>query len=255
MLLATSALKGYSIEAQDGAIGTVKDLLFDDRTWQIKWLVVQAGSWLVDRKVLLHPSAVEDFDYDREALKVTLTKLQVKESPSLSTDQPVSRQHESDILGYYGWDPLWGGDMYGSMIAGELAGPPRYFGNHERYNDLGLEYVDGEGNPHLRSIQEITGYHVQASDGDMGHVANMLIDNVQWGVRYLIVETSNWWMGKQVLMSPYAITSIIWPDRTVYLDVNQAEVKASPEWDPAATIVENYQHRLHKHYDWAGYGW
>ncbi|MEO9168022.1 MAG: PRC-barrel domain-containing protein [Aestuariivirga sp.] len=255
MLLAASALKGYSVEALDGAIGTVKDLLFDDRTWQIKWLVVQAGNWLVDRKVLVHPSAVDDFDGDRQTLNVSLTRIQVKAGPPLSTDQPVSRQHELETYGYYGWDPMWGGDMYGSMMLGRMAGPPRYFGNKERYDDLGLGNVDGDSDPHLRSFNAVKGYHVQASDGDMGHIANLLIDNVQWGVRYLIVETSNWWMGKQVLMAPYAISSINWLDRTVYLDVTQAEVKASPEWDPATAIVENYQHGLHKHYGWGSYGW
>ena len=113
MLLAVSALKGYSIEAQDGALGIIKDLLFDDRRWQIKWLVVQSGSWLGDRKLLLHPSAVDGFDHDRQTLDVSPTKQQVKASPSLSTDQPVSRHHECDLLGYYGWDPWWGGAMVG----------------------------------------------------------------------------------------------------------------------------------------------
>ena len=147
-------------------------MLFDDRTWQIKWLVIQSGSWLVDRKVLLHPSAVDGFDHDRQTLDVSLTKQQVKASPGLSTDQPVSRQHEDDVLGYYGWDPMWGGALVGSMVSGGLAGPPLYFGNKDRFNDLGLEYVNGGGDPHLRSINEVTGYHVLANDGDMGHIAN-----------------------------------------------------------------------------------
>jgi hypothetical protein len=255
MLIAASAVKGYSVKAQDGALGTIKDLLFDDRTWQIKWLVVQAGSWLVDRKVLLHPSSVEGFDNSSLTLHVLLTKQQVQDSPLMSTDEPVSRQHETDTLSYYGWDPFWGCDMYGTMLAGGMAGPPRYFGTEERYNDLGLDYARDGADPHLRSINEVTRYHVQATDGDIGHVANLLIDNVQWGVRYLIVDTSSWWMGKQVLMSPHSIDSIVWSDHTVYLDVSQAKVKASPEWDPAAIIVENYQHDLHKHYGWTGYGW
>jgi sporulation protein YlmC with PRC-barrel domain len=255
MLLAASAIKGYSVEAQDGALGTVKDLLFDDRTWQIKWLVVQTGSWLFDREVLLHPSAIEGFDNIRQTLHFSLTKQQVQDSPQLSTDEPVSQQHESNTLGYYGWDPFWGSDMYGTMLAGGMVGPPRYFGSKERYNDLGLDYAHDGADPHLRSIHEVTGYHVHATDGDMGHVANLLIDNVQWGVRYLIVDTSNWWMGKQVLMSPYSVDSVAWPDHTIYLDVRQAKVRASPEWDPATVIVENYQHDLHKHYGWKGYGW
>jgi uncharacterized protein YrrD len=255
MLLATSAVKGYSIEAQDGVIGTVKDMLFDDRTWQIKWLVIDTGSWLVDRKVLLHPSAIASFDFRGKRLKTTLTKIQVEESPDLKSDQPVSRLHESNTYDYYGWDPLWGNSMYGSTLGGQLVLPPLYFGSKQHNDEPGHETPDNVAESHVRSFHEITGYHIQATDGDMGHVDNLLFDNEQWGVRYLIVDTGNWWMGKKVLISPFAVTSIAWSDRTISIDVNQAQVKASPEWDPNTAEMEDHQHRLHAHYGWTSYGW
>ncbi|AMJ59655.1 PRC-barrel domain-containing protein [Bosea sp. PAMC 26642] len=255
MLLAASALKGYAVEAQDGAIGTVKDLQFDDRTWQIRWLVVDTGRWLTERKVLLHPSAIGKIDYGAQTLRVALSRQQVQGSPALSSDLPVSRQHESDLYGYYGWSPLWGGDLYGSELAGAGFGPSRYFGNKELYDDLGLGNHGDSGDPHLRSVSEVKGYHVHATDGDIGHVDNLMIDDGSWGIRYLVLDTSNWWMGKQVLMSPYAVSEISWSQEKVYLDVTRERVKASPAWDPAAMINDIYEKRLHEHYGWSGYGW
>jgi hypothetical protein len=102
---------------------------------------------------------------------------------------------------------------------------------------------------------EVKGYHVHATDGDIGHIENLMIDVPTWGVRYLVIDTSNWWMGKHVLVSPYAATRIVWTDRKVDLDVSRDRVKNSPPWDPLALIDHNYQRRLHGYYGWPGYGW
>ena len=75
MLQVGSALEGYAIEASDGRIGTVSDFLFDDRTWKVRWLVVDTGTWLTGRKVLIHPSAIGRADYERRELSVSLTKV------------------------------------------------------------------------------------------------------------------------------------------------------------------------------------
>ena len=255
MLLAASVLKDYSIEVQDGPIGKIKDLLFDDRTWQIRWLVIDTGGWLTGRKILLHPSAVYHIDFGHQILQVALTKLQVQSSPDLSSDQPVSQQHETDLYGYYDWNPLWGGELFSTEITEPGFGPRRFFGNKELYDDLGLGNRSDSGDPHLRSIEEVKGYHGHATDGDIGHVDNLLIDDAGWGIRYFVLSASNWWRGKQVLMSPYAVSEISWSQRKIYLDVTRGQVKASPAWDPAAIINDIYEKRLHGHYGWSGYGW
>jgi len=260
MLLAASALKDYSLEATDGAIGKVKDLLFDDRTWQIRWLAVDTGTWLTERKVLLHPSSVGPIDYHGQTLTVSLTKDQVKGSPDLIFDQPVSQQHETDLYSYYDLSPLWGTELYGAQIPYIGLGPQRYFGSGELYNkelyaDIGLGNHGDNGDPHLRSISEVKGYHVNATDGDIGHVDNLMVDDSSWGIRYLVLNTSNWWIGKQVLMAPYAVNEISWSERKIYLNVTRDRVKASPPWDPAAIINDIYEKSLHTYYGWNGYGW
>ncbi len=257
MMLAISALKGFAIEASDGRIGSVSDFLFDDATWKIRWMVVDTGGWLTGRKILLHPSAISQPDYQREEMLVRLTKAQVKDSPSILSDEPVSMQMETDLYGYYGWDPLWGGGNYFGaypygMGLGYASMPYSRDGEVLEASRTGSA---GDGDPHLRSVSSITGYHIQAKDGAIGHIENILVDDKSWGIHYLVIDTRNWWPGQHVLMSPFAVRAISWSDRDVTLDVTRDQVKASPAWNPADIINRSYQERLHGYYGWPGYGW
>ncbi len=257
MMVAISALKGFAIEAGDGRIGTVSDFLFDDATWTIRWMVVDTGGWLTGRKILVHPSAVGQPDYRREEVPVRLTKLQVKHSPSILSDEPVSQQMETDLFGYYGWDPLWGGGNYfGAYPYGMGVGSASMpLSADADVLEASRASSDGNGDPHLRSVTAVTGYHIQAKDGPIGHIENMLVDDASWGIGYLVIDTRNWWPGQHVLMSPHAVRAISWSDRDVTLDVTRDQVKGSPAWNPAEVIERTYQERLHGYYGWPGYGW
>jgi sporulation protein YlmC with PRC-barrel domain len=248
MLQVGSALKGYAIEASDGTIGTVHDLLFDDRSWKIRWLVIDTGTWLTGRRVLIHPSAIWKVEFRRRILQVKLTKAQVKASPDDSLDRPVSQRIETNLYTYYGWDPVWGSSYFGPGamqpdVAGQLA----------RRTDAMVDLDAGD--PHLRSLSGVTGYRIQATDGVIGHLENILLEDEVWGIRYLIVDTRNWWPGRHVLMSPYSVKGISWPDGEIVLDVSRDTVKASPPWAPLDLIDKTYEARLHLHYAWPGYGW
>ncbi|MCW6511775.1 PRC-barrel domain-containing protein [Lichenifustis flavocetrariae] len=251
MLIAVSALKGYAILATDGRIGSVSDVLFDDESWRLRWLVVDTGTWLSERKVLVHPSAIGQVDHRAQELPVRMSKAQIERSPDLARDRPVSLQMQSQLYDYYGWDPVWGGSGYfggGLGMVGSLG-----------YSDMGAprmpnRHASDEGDPHLRSITTVTGSHLQATDGEIGHVENMLIDDASWDIRYLIVDTKNWWFGKHVLISPYAVKGIAWSEHTIRLDVTRDRVKTSPAWDPIAMIDQVYEKSLHNHYGWRGYG-
>jgi hypothetical protein len=251
MMQVILALKGYGIEASDGAIGTVADFLFDDASWRVRWLVVDCGTWLTGRKVLIHPSAISRADLEQQQFLVALTKAQVQMSPELAEDQPVSQQMENQLYTYYGWDPLWAGPFLSEMpgaMASPLMAPP-YFG-------LGLSAGEGArlpgSDPHVRSVEEVTGYHIHAVDGIIGHVENFMIDDGDWSIHYFIVDTGNWWSGKRVLISPLAVKSIDWFDHYVELDVSREKVKSSPPWDPLDAFSQLYAKRLHNHYGWPG---
>lgn len=273
MLIVGSALKGYAIEASDGRIGTVKTFLFDDRTWKIRWLVIDTGTWLTGRQVLIHPSAIGQPDHEEQHLPVHLTKAQVEASPDIQQDQPVTMQMQSHLYGYYGWDPLWGPDFYGAGMSGMgmaglgasglgMAGLGMGGGSGTPYLSEAREMEadtmqrgDEGGDPHLRSMTAVRGYHIHATDGSIGHVENFLLDDATWAIRYLIIDTRNWWPGAHVLVSPYAVASIDWDENQIRLNVSRNQVKTSPPWDPVAVVDKIYEQRLHGHYGWPGYGW
>ena len=158
---------------------------------------------------------------------------------------------ENQLYTYYGWDPLWGGPNL-SAIPGAMASPlmtPPYMG----LGPTDEAEAGGEGptlrgaDPHLRSVVEVTGYRVHAVDGEIGHIENLMVDDADWSVHYFIVDTRNWWFGKRVLISPFAVKTIDWFDRHVELNMSRELVKASPPWDPLVAFNDEYAKRLHKH--------
>jgi hypothetical protein len=245
MLRHHSQYKGYAIHASDGVIGIVSDLLFNDATWLVRWLVVDTGNWLSGLRVLLPPSALAHVNHIDHQFSVRLTKQQVKDCPDIKTDSPVSRQSEASIYGYYGWSPYWATGSYLGMVgfSGGMASPEvmqraRELDNAQRKND----------DTALRSIEEVTGYHVHASDGEIGHIADFLVEDDDWSVHYLVVDTKNWWPGKKVLISPLSVRKIVWEDRVVNLGANRQKVKDSPDYDPSMTIDPIYEKNYRNYY-------
>jgi len=248
MLLVVSAFKGFAIAASDGQIGTVSDFLFDDEAWKIRWLVADTGTWLVGHKVLIHPWSVGHIDHARQEMPVALTMAQVKGSPSLHEDEPVSQQMESRLYEYYGMDSNLGGSYAGAM-AMPLVAPPLFGAS-----DIGeavRPIADGKsGDEHLRSAGSVTGYHIHATDGDIGHIDDILFDESTWDIRYLSIDTRNWWPGQHVLVSPRTVQGIDWSDRHIKLNVTCDKVKSSPPWNSVAMIDQAYEERLESHYGW-----
>jgi sporulation protein YlmC with PRC-barrel domain len=251
MLRTMKDLEGYAIQATDGDIGHVKDVYFDDQRWVVRYLVVETGQWLASRKVLISPIAIGRPDWAGKVLPVSITKEQVKGSPDIDTDKPVSRQHEMRYLGYYGYPNYWGGTgpwgnaltpnmilmngSYGGLNAEENGGQPNL-------DSAGVETGrDQDGNPHLRSCKEVLRYQIEASDGGIGHVENLLIDEETWAIRYMIVDTSNWWLGHQVLISPQMVREVRWSDNTVAIKATQQAVKNAPPYDPALALSESQE--------------
>jgi len=264
MLRTLKELHDYTIGAVDGAIGQVTDLFLDDEAWVVRYLVVDTGGWLSGRKVLISPMAIGEPNWAGQLLPVSITKEQVKNSPDVDTDKPVTRQHELEFSGYYDYPYYWGGGGYwgvgmypGTMMAGYGGfGSPRAAIRQETQNARARAEEargDAHADPHLRSCKEITGYHIHASDGDIGHVSGMLIDDETWAVRYLIVNTSNWWVGHQMLVAPQWIEGVSWADGTVSVKLTRQAVKDAPVFESTGTLTREDEARLHEHYGRSGY--
>lgn len=258
MLTNASAVNGYAMAASDGRLGTISDFLFDDASWSVRWLVVDTGNWLSGRKVLLPPSVLGHPDPKRQEFSVRLTMQQVKDSPDIDTERPVSRQIETNVYDYYGWSPYWGNGLlypywggglytggYGYAGSATAASPSPESGRREEKIAAAQRSDD---DPHLRSIEAVTGYHIHASDGEIGHVEDFLVEDADWSIHYLVVDTKNWWPGRKVLISPRSVRQIDWMDRLVNLNVDRWRVKDSPAYDPSTTVDRAYEKHFHEHY-------
>jgi hypothetical protein len=247
-------LHGFGVQAVDGDAGTVRDLYFDDQEWIIRYLVVDTGGWLGGREVLISPLAVEETRWDEEKLLVTLTKSQVEHSPDIDLDKPVSRQQIVDLHEYYGWPGYWGGSMtmgtatpgvYPMIIAGadEVEEEMKEEGPSEKYR----------GDPHLRSARVVSGYDIVAVDGEIGHVEDFFVSDVEWVIRYLLVDTRDWLPGREVLLAPQWIEDVDWAETAVHVALTRDQVESSPEYDPEEPLGRDYEVRLHEHYGYRGY--
>lgn len=170
----------------------------------------------------------------------------MKDSPDIDTDRPVSRQHETHIYRHYGWNPYWDSGLL--PIGGGIGLPlvetlPRS-GSMPLAEDVGLT----GGDPHLRSTDAVTGFHVHATDGEIGHVEDFLVDDADWTIRYLEVDTKNWWPGSRVLISPRSVRRIDRTNRLVHLDVDRQKVKNSPPYDPSKTVDGAYDETFLTYY-------
>lgn len=237
-------LEGFALNSLDGEVGRVKEFYFDDHHWTVRYLVADTGSWLAERQVLISPYALGAIDRDKHRIAVNLTLRQIEDSPALGTDRPVSRQFQDMYHGHFGWPIYWSGPyMWGSYPY-----IPR-----DRTQWTPTTTHDAAWDPQLRSTHDVDGHHVEATDGKIGHVADFIIDDATWAIRYLVVDTRNWWPGKQVLVSPKWIERIDWSESKVVVNLTRASIKGAPEYSEGLLLSRDYEAQLHRHYDRPGY--
>jgi hypothetical protein len=250
MLRTADDLIGDRIAAIDGDIGTVRDIYFDDASWTVRYFVADTGGWLSGRLVLIGTEALTGAITDESHIPVELTRQQVEESPSIDADKPVSRQQELPYREYFGWPAYGGLPVMGSVLqpAPAVAAMAEQAAAEEH----------AEGDPHLRSVVTCTGYHIEAQDGEIGHVDDFLVDDSVggdgsgegsgWRIPYLVIGTRNWLPGKQVLVETDAIANIDWAQAEVRVRLTRDQIKGAPEYDGARHVDDEYARRLHDYY-------
>lgn len=245
-------IQGFKLHASNGEIGAVKELYFDDNAWAVRYLVVDTGSWLSGRQVLISPHAVDAVSKEDRRIDVGLTKHQIENSPGIDAHKPVARQQEADYHTYYGYPNYWNGPYLWEVAPYPSLAP------HSPQADTVAREIDAirerqnSEDRNLRSTKEVTGYYVEASDGDIGHVEDFVVDDQSWAIRYVAVDTHNWLPGKKVVISPEWLQSISWDDSKIHVDVLREAIKNAPEYDEFA-VNREYESRLYGHYGREGY--
>ena len=248
MLTSMKEMLGCRLQATDDELGRVKDFYFDDRDWKVRYLLADTHRWLPGRRVLISPESLGRPDPSEHVVAVSLTKEQVKNSPEVGRGKAplVSRKEEMTLSEYYRWPVYWApvsvpaAGMMPGRIAPQPAGPPD--------NPAGVpEAANGE--PDLRSVDDVTGYDVQATNGEIGHVEDFLFDPDEWAIRYVAVDTRDWLPGRKVLIGLNWIQQIRWDDEVVHVNHTRQQIKDSPRYDPSEPIDREYEEELHEHYD------
>lgn len=239
MLIKAKTLKGYKLDVIDGEIGKAKELYFDDFHWTVRYLLADTGNWLTGKQMLISPYVMDHANNLKENIDINLTKEQIENSPSLISDKPVSRQFENEYFSYYGWPSYWSGEF--------MWGPyPDIIRDRKDWNPI--DQNKNSEDPRLRSTNAVTGYHIHAIDGDIGHVVDFIIDDKTWAIRYLIIDTQNWFAGKKVLISPKWIDHISWEESKVFVNLSCEEIRQAPEYTEEALLTRDYEIQLHKYY-------
>jgi hypothetical protein len=224
LLLSARDLLTHRIEARDGTLGKVEDIFFDDLTWQMRYLVANTGGWLLKNTVLLSPAAVREVRGLDHRISVDLTRQQIRESPDLETHPPVSRIKEARYFDHYRWPYYWNGTgLWGTTgIAYDRPRP------------------DAPPGVHLKSVQEVRGYHISATDRELGHVVDFLLDERAWQLRYLVVDTRNWWPSPWVLIACPWVEGIDWELKRIRVDVVSEVIRHAPPYERHAPLPRGY---------------
>lgn len=249
MLHDTAKLDELTLRATDGEIGSVDDVYFSDDTWTIRYLVVDTGGWLTGRKVLISPRAVQSLDFERKELRLDLTRDRIESSPDFDSDKPVSRQYETEYFGYYGYPYYWTGPYVWGLaeypvFAGAPVGAPDVTSPHVVGQHAERERAKSD--PHLRSAKEVSGYRVQAKDGEIGHIETFLFDEASWSIAVVVVDTKNWWPGKHVIIPPRWIDDIDWAGKEARVRVARERIKSSAEYEPQVATTHDGRQQLQK---------
>jgi uncharacterized protein YrrD len=223
MLLNIKKLYGHKLTASDGEIGHVKDFYFDDKTWVIRYVVADTGSWLTGRQVLLSPHAFGRVDREGKTLSVNLTRKQIENSPAIEEHKPVSRQYEIAYYQYYGWPAYWnGGGMWGPGGYPVAMAPSK-----DQLADRLLPHHPND--KHLQSTQALTGYAIHATDGEIGSVSSFMVDEKSWAVAQLTVEAGHWYSGREILIPTGKIERISYLDSQVFVSLTKAAIQHTAE--------------------------
>jgi len=242
MLKTLNEIRGCTLQAKDGEIGTVRDVFYYDDHWTTRYLVVNTSNWLLGRRVLLLPSLLGEFDDSLRTIGVNLTRRQVREGPKIDTDRPLSHDEEMRLHGHFNWSMTWGGVSAEFPI---LSVP----GIQELQIPAKEDVPTATQKTHPRSAKELEGFYVQTLDGHMGHVDEVLINTNGWYINYLLLNTKNWLHGKTVVIPARAFSKTDWINRSITADLTQDEIMGSPEYNEIRLGSQPYLREIQEYFD------
>ena len=237
MLFSLEDIRKTRVIVADAHLGNLREVYFDDQEWMVRYFIVGTSRFL-GRDVLIVPEAVVHVDSQANRIELGLTRQQVEGSPPVDFAKPVSRQKAEEYIAYYGWP--------------YFRSAPAAAGRRPEYPDAagaaGIVAEDDHWDPHLRSSVELTGYRIHGTDGQIGHLEDLLLDDGDWTIRYLVVDTRNWLPGKRVLLLPGSVEHFDWQRREVRVGLSRDAIRRAPPLKPGTPLSRDDESRIHAYF-------
>jgi len=259
---------GHSVITKDGTKGKIKDFLFDRDSWQVRYLEVDFGNLFSSDRILIPRTLLQDSQISEDDLLLNVTNTLVKLGPKPEEDLPISRQYEEKLNRYYNQTFYWAGPGYGVAgepglgrgygVTGETTMGPGYGVTESamaasRYPRRIPSFPSDENieqSSNLHSFKEVKGYNIHATDGTLGSVDDLIIDDEYWQIWYMVVDTNSWlpW-SKKVLIDISFIETINYSVREAEINLHTDSLKNAPEYDEKQPVDAQYESSLQSYYE------
>ncbi len=282
MIWNSNQLMDCTYLAFDGYVGPCRDLYFDDQEWVVRYFVLETNNTGTTR-ALISPFAVGKTDLKQREIHIALSSSKIKNSPEISIDLPISRQHEIALRRYYEWPEYLGQDSetdtlmakgidepfpptedLSSPIPGQIDSPDsdkilsdtteeilpeEPVDDNLTEADFGLPEEDVQYSTTLRSAMEIKGYRIQTTDGDHSSIAELLIDDSDWSIKYLVINLQNSHSDEFVLLTLHFVKAFDWGSSRLFCTLSQQQLQNAPRFIPNQKIDTEYERSILRYYD------
>lgn len=242
-------LKSCKIITTDDADGKVKDILFDENTWIIRYIEADFGMTFASRRLLIPRGLLKEVNLKDKAINISLTSDELKNCPKPEDDKPISRIFEEQLNRHYGTDIYWQNpdyNTYGGTSFGPYYNTPRIIGTTP---PIVADDPENKMKTSLQNFNEVEGYSIHVSDGKLGHVEDFIVDDNIWQITFLIIDTSSWPWGKKVILPVNQVETIDFGFREARLNLNSETVKNAPEYDSSKLYQDDYGLTLNDYYE------
>lgn len=240
-------LMQYGVRSADGMIGTIHDFYFDDETWSVRYAVINLDPSLGARDILVSTAVFETILPLEGVITTSLTPEKARNSPEIDTEQPITRQQESDLSSYYLVPEYWIPNTGYGLGVGDLSAVPMVDLEADLQEQQERQENDHEPDSHLYSTMSLLGFHILTGQNeDIGVVEDFLLDEEDWDIDFLVADVGSWLENRKIILSPDWVERFSRVQSLLFVDLDRQSIEASPEF--TGDLDATYIHELYVHY-------
>jgi hypothetical protein len=248
MLRSIQDLSECSVSCPDGDLGKVDQIYFDVRRWRVRYLVIDTSAWGYGQKIWVPPCCIHQVDFNSKVVRLNLVQQKMLASPAIDMQEPISRLQEGKLVNYYGCKPYWE-ETHAQCASRYPSGAidPTACGEPQGRERRTLHTNAFNSNVQLLSTRQASGYTIEAVDGPVGHIRDFVFEDDTWLIRYLTIDTHEWWQSEnEVLLPTESIDSIASAGFTISTILGRDAIQNSPVYLDYVPLRRMYETQLHK---------